>query len=535
MAGSERITRRMFCVGALATGLADAAPIHAQEMPRRGGTLVATWGGGEPQSAYVPTGGGYGPTFTSAKLFERLAKRNMNGSFSGMLAESWAPSPDFRTYSIKMRSGVHWHDGTEMTVDDIVFSIGEVWKKYAVAPAMGDFEGVEATDSGTAVVRFARPMPERYFAAIITGAISYIVPKHVYAGTDIMTNPANNAPIGSGPWKLKQWVRGSHMEFVRNDAYWQKGLPYLDRLIIRFLRDSASRAAAMEAGEIQLGVGNPVPQPEIKRLTASGKLVATTRGYSENSWVATLECNVRNAIFAHRDVRQAMFRSIDRAWIARTVYYGYARPGTGPIHSDNTEFYVKDTTHLDFDPRAAEAQLDAAGYPRKPDGKRFAVNLVTGGWSAELSKIGIYAKQALGDIGVEVNFWTGDYSTSIKRIYTDYDFDIAIASQVNPTEPIPWTTRYFTTDGIRKGLPFYNATGYSNAELDALVEKMRTEIDPDRRKDLVAEFQRFTTREAVQLPLVEFDSVTLATPAVRNHSNEPNFLASGWGDIWLAN
>ena len=68
-------------------------------------------------------------------------------------------------------------------------------------------------------------MPAQYFAAVISGMISYIVPKHVYAGSDMNTNPANNAPIGTGPWKLKQWVRGSHMEFARNEDYWQKACP----------------------------------------------------------------------------------------------------------------------------------------------------------------------------------------------------------------------------------------------------------------------------------------------------------------------
>jgi len=377
-------------------------------------------------------------------------------------------------------------------------------------------------------------MPSSYFAAILTGLVSYIIPKHVYGGSDMTTNPANNAPLGTGPWKLKQWVRGSHMEFARNEDYWQNDLPYLDRLIIRFLRDPASRAAAMEAGEIQLGIGNPTTHPEIKRLAATGKLVATTRGYAENAWSATMECNVRNPIFAKREVSQAMFHAVDRAWIARTVYYGYARPGTGPIYSTNTEFYEKDTMRLDFDAGKAMAMLDAAGYPKKADGKRFTLNLVAGGWSAELPKVGTYVKQALEDIGIGASFFTGDFPTSTKRIYADYDFDIAVSSQINPTEPVPWTTRFFTSDGIRKGLPFHNATGYSSPEMDDLVERMKVAIDPAKRKALVVEFQKITTREAVLLPLVEFDSITLASTAVCNHSNDPNFVAAGWGDPWLA-
>jgi len=177
MASNAHLSRRAFGATAVATGvLAHLEPGVAQAAPRRGGTLVATWGGPEPQACYVPTGGGYGPTFTSAKLFERLAKRNMDGGFSGVLATSWKPSADFKSYTIAVRPGVTWHDGRPMTVNDVVYSIGELWTKYAIAPALADFAGVEATDAGTVVVHFSKPMPELYFGAIITGAISYIVP-----------------------------------------------------------------------------------------------------------------------------------------------------------------------------------------------------------------------------------------------------------------------------------------------------------------------------------------------------------------------
>jgi peptide/nickel transport system substrate-binding protein len=139
----------------LAGVVAGLGSAQAQESPNRGGTLTATWGGGEPQSCYVLSGGGYAPTLTSSKLFERLARRNMDGSFSGMLAERWTPSADFQTYTVTVRPGVRWHDGRELTADDVVFSITELWRKYAIAPAMRDLAGVEATKPDTVVVSFS--------------------------------------------------------------------------------------------------------------------------------------------------------------------------------------------------------------------------------------------------------------------------------------------------------------------------------------------------------------------------------------------
>src|SRR5262245_6984215 len=108
----SKITRRTFGAGVAAAGL--IAPVlttrtWAQE-PKRGGTLVATWGGGEPQAAYVPSGGGSSPTFSSSKLFERLGNRKMTGEFVGELAEGWKPAADYKSYAVKVRKGVRFHD-----------------------------------------------------------------------------------------------------------------------------------------------------------------------------------------------------------------------------------------------------------------------------------------------------------------------------------------------------------------------------------------------------------------------------------------
>jgi peptide/nickel transport system substrate-binding protein len=329
-------------------------------------------------------------------------------------------------------------------------------------------------------------------------------------------------------------VRGSHFEYARNDTYWRQDEPYLDRLIIRYVRDPAGRAAAIEAGDIHIGVLNPVEPPDIKRLAATTKFVATAKGYEEAVWSTSFEVNMRNPIFAKREVRQAMFFAVDRSLIAKTVYFGYARPGTGPIASTNSAFFSSDTFSTAFDPKKAAALLDAAGYPRKAGGKRFTLNLVAAGWFAENGKVGAIVKQGLEEVGVGINLAVPDRATSIRRLYTDYDFDLAISNKASASEPVPSTTQYYTSDGIRKGVPFRNASGFHTDEVDALVEKIKVETDPATRKALVAEFQKITTTECADLPLVELESITLASTKVRNHSNDPAYLAASWHDIWLA-
>jgi peptide/nickel transport system substrate-binding protein len=239
-------------------------------------------------------------------------------------------------------------------------------------------------------------------------------------------------------------------------------------------------------------------------------------------------------LFAKREVRQAMFLAIDRGQIAKTVYYGYARPGTGPIFSPNTAFYTPDVFSTAFDPKKAAALLDAAGHKRNGKTPRFTVNLVAGGWFPENAKVAALVKQELEELGVAVNTAVPDRAAAIKRLYTDYDFDIAISNQANPSEPVPTTTQYYTSDGIKKGVPFRNASGFSSPELDALVDRIRVETDPAARKALVVDFQKKVAEEAFDLPLVELDTFTVAAPKVQNHTTDPNTLAASWHDIWLA-
>ena len=390
-----------------------------------------------------------------------------------------------------------------MTVEDVVYSIDEIWKKYAAAAALTDFAGVAAADADTVVVSFSKPVPEFFFSSLLCGPVNYIVPRHIYAGSDPIKNPANDAPVGTGPWTFKQWVRGSHFEYARNDAYWRQGTPYLDRLIIRYVRDPAGRAAAIEAGDIHIGVLNPIEPADIKRLAATAKFVATAKGYEEAVWSTSFEVNMRNPIFAKREVRQAMFFAVDRSLIAKTVYYGYARPGTGPIPSPNTAFFTPDTFSTAFDPKKAATLLDAAGYPKKAGGKRFTLNLLAAGWFAENGKV-----RAVGSSrGWRMSAWgstsrSPTVRTSIKRLYTDYDFDLAISNKASASEPVPSTTQFYTSDGIRKGVPFRNASGFHTDEVDALVEKIKVETDPPSASP-GRRVPKITAVECSDLPLVE--------------------------------
>jgi peptide/nickel transport system substrate-binding protein len=528
------LSRRDFLAGS-AVGLA-ASTLRiggaAAATPKRGGTLVASWGGLEPQALFVPPGGGSSPYFTATKVLERLLKLTVDLTFEPVLAIQVTPAEDFRSYRIKLRENVTWHDGQPFTADDVVFSAMQYWKPVSGGVSLNALVGADAADPHTVVLRFAAPVPEFFLRSVLAGKSTLVIPKHIYAGTNLLTNPANNAPIGTGPFRVKEWVRGSHVEYLRNDTYWSPGLPCLDRLVIRWWRDPASRSAAFEAGELDLAVFNPIPIPDIPRLTGSAKFVAETKGYANSAWVATIEFNNRREIVRRREVRQALIHAVDRQFIADTIYFGRASPSIGAIPVSNTLFFSKDVPTYRFDPKTGAALLDAAGYPVK-SGSRFTVSLVSAGWFEENVKLGQYVKQALEDIDVTVNLTVPDRATSLKRIYTDYDYDIAISNNSGSIELIPGTTQYYTTDGIVKGAAFRNATGFSDPKVDAVVARMAVETDPEKRLQLTREFNRLVTTEAPMLPLVDLEPVTIARSDVRNHSTTADFMGESWSDLWL--
>lgn len=505
---------------------ADAGPA------RKGGTLVATWGGLEPQALFVPGGGGSSPFQTSTKILERLLKLDANLKFQPALALSVTPSADFRSYTIKLREGVTWHDGAPFTSADVVYNVLQHWKPISAGIALKSLTGATASDPLTVVLSFNAPVPEFFLNSTLAGQYQLLVPKHLYDGKDLITNPLNNTPVGTGPWKYGKWVRGSHVEYLRNDKYWRAGEPNLDKLVIRWWSDPASRGAALETGELGLAYSNPVPARDIDRLVKTGKVVVDTRGYQNTAWTVTAEFNQRRDIVNRREVRQAILHAIDRQFIVDTIYYGRGKPAIAPIFSSNPLFFTEDVPRYPFDPKKAAALLDAAGLPVK-DGKRFTVNLLAAAWFEENAKLGQYLKQALEDVGIAVKLDSVDRATALKRIYGDYDYDIAVSNFTSPLELVPTVTQFFTTDGIVKGAAFRNATGYSSPEMDAIVGKLAVETAPEARRALAAQFARLASTDVPIVPLVEIQSFTLAGKKVRNFTTGANVQGETLADVWL--
>lgn len=261
-----KLSRR--AVLALPVGLAAASGHVAAAEPRRGGTMVMIVHP-EPSTLahYAVTAGNIPPIAT--QVYEGLCTYDWDLNPQPNLARSWEIAPDGKTITFKLQEGVTFHNGKPFTSADVQYSFMEVLKKYnPIAPVMlTELTSVDTPDPLTAILHLANPAP--YLMKALSGRDLPILCKSVFEGTDVLQNPSANKPIGTGPFKFVSWERGQSVRLDRNEHYWKPGLPYLNRIIARFIPDAGTRSAAMEAGEAHFAAYSAVNYADLARMTSN--------------------------------------------------------------------------------------------------------------------------------------------------------------------------------------------------------------------------------------------------------------------------
>lgn len=531
---AAKISRRSI----LALGSLSVLPwvqrVAAQDsgQPRTGGILRVILNS-EPSSVFAPIEPGGSPMIVGSKLFETLLRVRHDGSFEGMLAESWSMAPDGREYRFRLRDNVRFHDKRPLTSEDVAFSMMQLWKKENTfgRVAFADVTAAETPDAVSVVFKLGQPMPPYPFLGMLA-AFGSVAPQHVYGSGEIRRHPRINNPVGSGPFRFKEWSRGNYIILERNPDYREARKPFLDQVVFRIVPDAGARAAAFEAEEADVGTYGPVGVADLRRLSKLPYIV--TDGTGNNGTVGTyaMEVNLRRKELADARVRQAINVAIDRGFICRTIFEGAARPARGPIRSSNSLF---DPTlaEIAFDIERANKLLDEAGYAKGANGRRFNVNIDPNPFSPVLGVIADYLRQALAAIGIGATIRKSDGVTYNQRIYNDYNFDLTIQVFSTLVDPQISNLNYFWSKGISKGRFQTNATDYRSDEMDQIIEGARTEVDPEKRRAAMGQFQRIAMRDLPLIPLVEYDSYNVFNKRVQAHSNGPMWPLQSWSDVWL--
>jgi peptide/nickel transport system substrate-binding protein len=532
--GQTALSRRALLQGASAAGLLRPVSAHAEPAvaPKRGGTLTLLVDPEPSVLVSLATSAG-AENKISPKATEGLLAYDFDLNPRPQLAERWSISEDGLEYTFNLRGGVRWHDGKDFTSADVATSI-LLLKEYHPR-GRGTFANVtdiRTPDAQTAVIVLSKPAP--YLIYALAAAESPIVPRHLYDGVDPQSNPANLAPIGTGPYRFKEWQKGNFIRYERNPDYWDQPKPYVDTLIVRILRDAAARATALETGELDLAGENPVPLTDIARLTALPHLAAETRGYSYSAAQTQLEFNLDNPYLKSLQVRQAIAHAIDRQVIVDTVWYGYAIVAPSPISPLLSRFYADDVETYPFDPAASNRLLDEAGYPRGAGGTRFNLTIDPNPYNPGGLRLASYVKQALARVGISVTVRSQDFAAFVKRVYADRDFDIDCNHLSNTFDPTVGVQRVYWSKNFKKGLPFSNGSHYDNPEVDRLLEAAAIESDPAKRIGEWKQFQRIVTRDIPLINLVTLRQVTIFNKRVHDHTVTADGLNGNLADVSIA-
>ena len=515
----------------------SCVPAGAQEAPRKGGTLVMVVQPEPPTLAsYQSTSGPVGQVAT--KVFDGLLEYDFNLKPIPGLAQSWSVSEDGRTVTFKLKEGVKFHDGKPFTSADVAFSVVDVLKK--VHPrGVNTFRAVtavETPDPLTAVFNLSEPAP--YMLMALSSYESPMLPKHIYGSGDLANHPAANKPIGTGPFKFVEWQRGQYMRFDRNPDYHKKGLPYLDRIVARFIADGGTRAATLETQEAQLAGFNAVLPLDVKRLEALPYLAVTTRGYEMQSPIVELDFNTRKAPFDNVKARQAVAYAIDRKFIIDNIWFGFGRPATGPINSNfkANGLYTDDVTKYNVPDGVERGNklLDEAGFPRGADGTRFEIVHDVTPYGEEWRRFGEYVQQQLAKLGIKVTLRYEDVPTWLRRVYTNYDFQLSSNWIQTLADPAIGVHRLYHSNTIKPGTVFVNGSRWSTPETDKLMDQASVELDSAKRGALYHDFQKRVVDASPLVFVLELDFVTVYSKRLRDFVVSPLGLYSSFDQAWLA-
>jgi peptide/nickel transport system substrate-binding protein len=435
------------------------------------------------------------------QVFDALTHVDADARLTPGLAASWrALNPT--TWEFKLRRGVRFHDGAELTAADVVFSIERT--RSVANGQFGAFTqrivATETPDPHTVRLKTAAP-----YAMVPYDMNSvFIVSKQAAAGARTEDFDSGKAMVGTGPFRFVRFARGDRVELARNDRYWG-GAPAWDKVVFRVVPTDPARLAALLSGELDLI--EQIPTPDLERIRRDARL----RSVQKVSWRtiflfvdqrASPRPDVTDKAgkrleqnpFSDQRVRRALSIAIDRSAIAARLMDGAALPASNLV-SPPVFGHASDLKPDAYDPAGARRLLAEAGYP---DG--FAATLsATNNRYVNDEQIAQAVAQMLARIGVRVRVDAMPVNVYLPRArkgelafgmfgWGSFSADLALRSLL-------------ATPEARKGYGAFNWSGYSNAKLDALLDRAFATVDEKAREEIAREAMRTAMRDAAAIPL----------------------------------
>lgn len=392
-------------------------------------------------------------------IFDNLVTRDADGKIVGQIATAWKYLDD-KTIEFDIRQGVKFHDGSDLTVEDVMFSVQRIINPTFKSPQLSQFDQIESVSS-PAPNKMVMKTKSAYPALIAQLVKLSIVPKaHVEKVGD---QAFNTQPLGSGPFKFKSWQKGVGTNLEANDSYWG-GKPPFRNVSFRVVPDLATRVADLRTGRADLARGLT---PDQAQQLKNERNLQVLSGPTER--IGYMFINAMHPPTDDKRVRQALAYGIDKKTIIEALLQGFANPVDVMLTPASTG-YVDDVKGYPFDPAKAKALIKEAGA----EGKTLSF-LTSPVYDARIVQA---IQQMLGDIGLKVEIQNMDQPTFLRRRQGRPD-------EAGNLSLGRWSCACQDADGVI--FPLFRTGGiwskFSNPAYDAEVDAARVTIDEKKRLD----------------------------------------------------
>jgi peptide/nickel transport system substrate-binding protein len=425
------------------------------------------------------------------------------------LAEAWKWESD-TLLTLKLRKGVKFHDGTDFDAAAVKFNLDRLLDpetKSRLRGELGEVKAVEVVDAST--VRLQLKYPSVGLLATLAQAPGMIVSP---AAVKKLGRDVARYPVGTGPFKFVEWVRDDRIVVERFDGYWEKGLPYLDRIVFRPLPDTSVATVNLRAGSVDLV--DTVEPKDVAGIKARRDL-AHVESPGVNYYMIRL--NMGQAPFDSRPVRLALANSIDREALAKGLFFGTVPVAPGPI-TPASWAYSKDLKGIGRDLPRARALLAEAG---KAGGVKFEMQTPP---TPIVVRMGEAIKAQAAEAGLDITLAPTE-SAKMMQNSLSYNYQAMLSFRTGREDPDGSTYRDFHTEG-----PF-NRMKYSNPRMDALLVKARSTFSLEERKALYFQIQQLVLEDSPMVFLLVMPTGQAMTARLKGFTHYPTmdlYLKSVW-------
>lgn len=310
--------------------LSSFAAFSKENVPQAGGELIVSLYA-TPPHLNPAIQSGLATAFPGSQIFAGLLRFDNEWNPHPYLAEKWNISEDGLSITLNLVKTARFHDQKPITSEDVAFSVMTVKALHPFKSMMASVARVDTPDPHSVVIRLSKPHPAMLLA--MSPALLPILPKHIYGSVEnVKDHPANMKPIGSGPFKLESFVPGKEIRLTKNEDFFLKDRPYLDRLTIKIIRNTLEESLDMETGDIQMMVSFQ-DLMELNHLRSLKNLIIIKDGFKGIGPIYWLAFNLQKKPFNDIRVRKAIAYAIDRKFIIDTTFQGEVAMETGPISS----------------------------------------------------------------------------------------------------------------------------------------------------------------------------------------------------------